>query len=132
MSRKTSVALYAVSCLLLLACPYAVPKLYRYFHEISSRTFRIMPQIYFDCTAALLLGALLAAHIYFFHKLDLPRKRLAELCLSVLFGLAVPAVYLNIRVIPGLYFQFPAVSCFLFAFTLLTALLFGKKAVTTA
>ena len=86
MRKKTAVILYATSSLLLLACPYVLPTLYRYVDDIASHTFRIIPMLIFMYAASLLLPALLMAHVYFFHRLELPRKRLIELCLCAVFG----------------------------------------------
>lgn len=127
MRKKTSAAPYALSSLLLLACPYVLPTLYRYVDDIASRTFRIIPMLIFTYAASLLLPALLMAHVYFFHRQELPRKRLIELCLCAVFGLAAPLVFFGVVHIPGVFDRFPMICCFLFAFTLLTALLFGKK-----
>ena len=127
MSKKTDAALYAISALLLLACPYAVPKVGRYFRDISSRTFRIMPWLDFLFAASLLLPVLLVAHIYFYQRLELPRKKVIELCLCALFALAAPLTFFGVIFIPGVFDVFAFVCCFLFVFTLLTALLFGKK-----
>lgn len=127
MSKKASVTLHAISSLLLLACPYAVPKVAHYFHGISSRTFQLMPWIIFILAASLLLPSLLAAHAYFFHRLKLPRKKLTELCLCALFALAAVLVHFNVILIKRIWFDFVIMCCALFAFTLLTALLFGKK-----
>ena len=127
MSRKTSVTLYTISSLLLLACPYVLPTLYRYVDYIASRTFRIIPKLIFMYTAALLLPALLASHVYFFHRLELPRKRLIELCLCAVFGLAAPLIYFFMTHFPRIWDLSDMVCCFLFVFTLLMALLFGKR-----
>lgn len=127
MDNRIATTLYSISFLLLLACPYSVPKVAHYFHGISSRTFQLMPRIGFDVVAALLLGALLVAHIYFYHRLELRRKKLIELCLSILFAVAAVLVYFNVLIIRNAYFEFPVASLFLFAVTLLTALLFGKR-----
>ncbi|MBQ1342574.1 MAG: hypothetical protein IIY40_00265 [Firmicutes bacterium] len=128
MRKKTSAAPYALSSLLLLACPYVLPTLYRYVDDIASRTFRIIPMLIFTYAASLLLPALLMAHVYFFHRLELPRKRLIELCLCAVFGLAAPLVYFSVIRLPRIWDLFSMLCCFLFVFTLLTALLFGKKA----
>ena len=127
MNRKTSVTLYSISSLLLLACPYVLPTLYRYVDDIASRTFRIIPMLIFTYAASLLLPALLMAHVYFFHRQELPRKRLIELCLCAVFGLAAPLVYFSVIRLPRIWDLFSMLCCFLFVFTLLTALLFGKR-----
>ena len=127
MRKKTAAILYATSSLLLLACPYVLPTLYRYVDYIASRTFRIIPKLIFMYAAALLLPLLLVLHVYFFHRLELPRKSLVELCLCAVFGLAAPLVFFGVVFIPGVFDRFPMICCFLFVFTLLTALLFGKK-----
>ena len=128
MRKKTAVILYATSSLLLLACPYAVPTLYRYVDYIASRMFRIIPKLIFMYAAALLLPLLLVLHVYFFHRLQLPRKRLMELGLCAVFGLAAPLIYFYVIHFPRIWNLSSMVCCFLFVFTLLTALLFGKKA----
>ena len=128
MRKKTSAAPYALSSLLLLACPYVLPTLYRYVDDIASRTFRIIPMLIFTYAASLLLPALLMAHVYFFHRQELPRKRLIELCLCAVFSLAAPLVYFSVIRLPRIWDLFSMLCCFLFVFTLLTALLFGKKA----
>ena len=126
MSKKTDAALYAISALLLLACPYVLIRLYYHFLSVSSTTFRLMPRMAFDLIAALLLAVLLAGHIYSYSKTELPRKRRYQFGLSLL--LLLFAIFIDRRVI-----HFPndfasvAVALFLFVFTLLTALLFGKK-----
>lgn len=127
MRKKTAAALYALTSLLLLACPYVLPTLYRYVDYIASRTFRIIPKLIFMYAAALLLPALLALHVYFFQRLELPRKSLVELGLCAVFGLAAPLVFFGVVYIPGVFDRFPMICCFLFVFTLLTALLFGKR-----
>ncbi|MBR0375153.1 MAG: hypothetical protein IJH59_01205 [Firmicutes bacterium] len=128
MRKKTAAILYATSSLLLLACPYAVPTLYRYVDYIASRMFRIIPKLIFMYAAALLLPLLLVLHVYFFHRLELPRKRLMELGLCAVFGLAAPLIYFYVIHFPHIWTLSSMVCCFLFVFTLLTALLFGKKA----
>ena len=126
MSRKSYVTLYTISSLLLLACPYVLPTLHRYIHDITSHTFRIIPMLIFMYAAAFLLPALLASHVYFFHRLELPRKRLIELCLCAVFGLAAPLIYFFMTHFPRIWDLSDMVCCFLFVFTLLTALLFGN------
>ena len=127
MRKKTAAALYALTSLLLLACPYVLPTLYRYVDYIASRTFRIIPKLIFMYAAALLLPLLLVLHVYFFHRLELPRKRLIELCLCAVFGLAAPLIYFFMTHFPRIWDLSDMVCCFLFVFTLLTALLFGKR-----
>ena len=124
---KKYLAPYAISSLLLLACPYVVPTLYRYIHDITSHTFRIIPMLIFMYAAAFLLPALLVPHVYFFHRLPLARKRLIELGLSGIFIVAAALVYFNVIVLRRIWDQFFMVCCFLFVFTLLTALLFGNR-----
>ena len=132
MNRKTSVAMYAISSLLLLACPYVLPTAYHYFDDIRHRTFQMTPWVIFVLAASLLLPSLLAAHVYFFHRLELPRKKLTELCLCALFALAAILVHFNVILIKRIWFDFVIMCCALFAFTLLTGLLFGKKTEPTA
>lgn len=127
MRKKTAAALYALTSLLLLACPYVLPTLYRYVDYIASRMFRIIPKLIFMYAAALLLPLLLVLHVYFFHRLELPRKRLIELCLCAVFGLAAPLIYFFMTHFPRIWDLSDMVCCFLFVFTLLTALLFGKR-----
>ena len=127
MRKKTAAALYALTSLLLLACPYVLPTLYRSVDYIASRTFRIIPKLIFMYAAALLLPLLLVLHVYFFHRLELPRKRLIELCLCAVFGLAAPLIYFFMTHFPRIWDLSDMVCCFLFVFTLLTALLFGKR-----
>lgn len=127
MSRKSYVTLYTISSLLLLACPYILPTLYRYIDDITSHTFRIIPMLIFMYAAAFVLPALLVPHVYFFLRLPLARKRLIELGLSAIFIVAAVLVFFNVIFIRRIYDMFPIVCCFLFVFTLLTALLFGSR-----
>ncbi len=124
---KKYFAPYAVSSLLLLVCPYVVPTLYRYIDDITSHTFRIIPMLIFMYAAAFLLPALLVPHVYFFHRLPLARKKLIELGLSAIFIVAAALVFFNVIFIRRILDTFPMVCCFLFVFTLLTALLFGNR-----
>ena len=117
---------YAITSLLLLACPYAVPMLYRYFRGIAEHTFRMTPWWIFMFAAAFLLPALLVPHVYSFHRLQLPRKQLIELGLSAVFIVAAALVFFNVIFLRRILDRFPIVCCFLFVFTLLTALLFGN------
>ena len=120
-------ALYAISSLLLLAYPYVLPTLYRYFDDIARHTFRMTPLWIFMYAAAFLLPALLVPHVYFFHRLPLARKKLIELGLSAVFIVAAALVFFNVIFIRRILDRFPIVCCFLFVFTLLTALLFGNR-----
>lgn len=118
---------YFISVAGLLISPYVVPILARYFQDVSRHTFRITPWLGFLFITALLLPVLLVSHVYFFHRLELNRKKLIELCLSTIFAIAAPLVFFSVIHIPSIADRFPIVCCFLLAFTLLTALLFDKK-----
>ena len=125
--KQRHIVVYWASAILLLACPYILPMAYHYFNDIRRRTFQMMPWMIFILAASLLLPSLLAAHAYFFHRLKLPRKKLTELCLCALFALAAVLGHFNVILIKRIWFDFVIMCCALFAFTLLTALLFGKK-----
>ena len=123
MKKKTHITGYAISCLLLLACLYSMTMPYSPYPAIDSEPKSIAVNIVFNAFAALVSCLILFAHFYYFLKLTLSRKKLIELCLSALFFIHAVIGCFYVSVNPSWLFR----ACFLLAFTLLTALLFGKK-----